>query len=261
MSKNPENNDFNKEPNSFGLPDGYFERSAGSIMHKIEWIEEHKIYPRLSALKKETGFIVPLNYFETVETALELISYPNLLACKKDAGFTVPLNYFEDAEANELEKVLVLEENELASFSVLNSIPKQNAFTVKENYFTDSEQKIISALTTEAKVIKLFTPKIWFSAAAAVLTIVLGLWLYNNFFKPVGVKDCGSLACLDKNDLVKSKNLEGLDNDELYELVNTKKLEEKLEKKDAKKNENKTGRKNLDTSLKNVNTDDLLDEI
>ena len=259
MNKGPGNNEFNEDPNNFGLPEDYFEKSAHAIKNKIEWIEEHNIYAQLSTLKKVTGFVIPQNYFEKSELNLELISYPGLLKIKKEPGFIAPLNYFENAETTELAKVFIPTENELSGFDNLNLLKPglQNPFIVPENYFALSEQKIISNLTTQAKVIKLFTPKIWFSAAAAVLTIVLGLWLYNNFFKPVNTKDCGSLACLDKNDLVKSKNLENLDNDELYELVNTKKLEEKLEKKSDNKNKDK----NADTSLKNINTEDLLDEI
>src|SRR5258708_3521087 len=133
MSKNPENNDKNKQPNNFGLPEGYFEQSAAVIFNKIEWIEEHKEFKCLSALKKETGFIVPENYFDKSETDLELISYPNLSARKKDAGFIVPKNYFEDAEIIELEKVLLNDENELESLNKLNSIKKLNNFSVSEN--------------------------------------------------------------------------------------------------------------------------------
>ncbi len=257
MSKNPENNDQNEQPNNFGLPDGYFDRSAASIVNKIEWVEEHKEFKHLSSLKKETGFSVPENYFDKLEEDLELMAYPNLLSRKKDPGFSVPQNYFEEAEVNELGKVLLTAENEISSLDKLNAIKKENSFSVDENYFSDSEKRIISALNNEAKVINLFKPKVMFSAVAAVLTLVLGLWIYNQYFKTVTSKDCGSLACLDKKDLLKGKSLESLDNDELYELVNTKKLEEKLDKKSEKR----SGTQNTDTSLKNVSTDELLDEI
>jgi hypothetical protein len=257
MSKDFENNDLNKEPNSFGLPDDYFQKSAGDIFNKIEWIEGHKEFKHLSNLKKESGFIIPDAYFDKSEAKLELISYPNLFKAGKNSGFDVPLNYFEDTEVNELSKVFLNEEDELLHVTFLGATEKQNVFTVKENYFVESEQKIISTLSNHAKVINLFVPRIWFSAAAAVFAIVLGLWIYNQYFKPYSDKDCGSIACLDKKDLVKSKNLENLDNDELYELVNTKKLEEKLEKK----SDTKTQKTNKDSSLKNVSTDDLLDEI
>ncbi len=263
MSKDSENNNFNNEPNNFGLPEGYFQKSANSIFNKIEWIEEHKEFVCLSEHKnivKQTGFVVPQGYFDRSESKLELIAYTELAKQKflaGNTGYIVPKDYFESFEVKELVKVLIDDKNELAPFTKLSSIKKQNCFNVKQNYFSDSEQRIISALTKNANVISLFKPKIWLSAVAAVLTIVLSLWAYNQYFKPVKGKDCGSLACLDKKDLVKVKNLESLDNDELYELVNTKKLKEKLEKKSVKKIE----KQNNDSSLKNVSTDELLDEI
>ncbi|MGZ3901632.1 MAG: hypothetical protein ACXVO9_10025 [Bacteroidia bacterium] len=256
MSKDFENNNLNDDPNNFGLPEGYFQKSAGSILNKIEWLDEHKEFPRLTQLKKETGFIIPKNYFETSESHLELLSFPNLLKNRNETGFNVPQNYFNETEVTELAKVLSGEKNELEGYPNLNSIEKKNSFVVAENYFNVTEQKIISNIQRPAKVIKLFGARTWYSAAAAVFAITIGLWIYNYYFTPVVSKDCGTLACIDKTDLVKTKNLENLDDDQLYEIVNTKKLEEKLEKKEDKK-ENK----DADTSLKNMSTEELLDEI
>lgn len=256
MSKDFENNNFNEEPNNFGLPGDYFQRSAGSIMNKIEWMEEHKEFKRLSELKKETGFTIPENYFDNSEFRNELLAYPVLAIQNKRSGFKVPAYYFEEAEANELSKVLADEENELESFSKLNALKKQNPFAVKDGYFENSAEKITVSLKKPAKVISLFSAKIWYSAAAAVFAITIGIWIYNQFFIIVE-KDCGTLACVDKQDLVKAKNLEALESDELYELVDTKKLEEKLKKEPA----SKTKKDEADTSLKNVSTEDLLDEI
>jgi hypothetical protein len=87
--------------------------------------------------------------------------------------------------------------------------------------------------------------------------VVLGIWLYNFYFTPVAVKDCGTMACVDKIDLLKVKHLEGLDNDELYELVNSKKLEQKLEKKPNKNSEKQDSVNELDERV----TDALLEEI
>jgi hypothetical protein len=256
MNKDPENNNQNNEPNNFGLPEGYFQKSAGSILNKIEWLGEHKEFPGLSELKKESGFITPANYFETSEAKLELSFYPRLLKHKNKEAFSIPENYFEEAEINELAKVLNAAENELEEFPLLNSVKKENPFRVQENYFSASAQQIISSVQKPAKVITLFAARTWYSAAAALIAVAIGLWLYNYFFTPVVTKDCGTLACVDKTDLVKTKNLENLDDDQLYEIVDTKKLEEKLEKK-----ETKTDNKNADTSLKNISTEDLLDEI
>ncbi|MCE3229106.1 MAG: hypothetical protein K0S32_3657, partial [Bacteroidetes bacterium] len=244
MSKDFENNDLNREPNNFGLPEGYFQNSASSIFNKIEWMDEHKQYPRLSELNKESGFIVPRNYFDASESELELIDYPNLLQHKKDAGFIVPQNYFEELEVSELAKVIsqdptrsilpmnsieedelnsiskdFLEEefkHELTGFDLLNSIEKKNSFVVSENYFESSLNKISSAVRNKeqatrnkeqgTKVIRLFSAKIIYSAAAAMLVITLGIWIYNQYFKPVATNgDCGTLACVDKKDIIKAK--------------------------------------------------------
>jgi hypothetical protein len=255
MSKDPENNNLNNEPNEFGLPGNYFERSAGSIINKIEWLDEHKEFPRLAELKNKQGFIVPANYFETCENKLELINYPTLLKQHKQTGFEVPANYFEEAETLELSKVFD-DTQELSGFKVLSSLKKENPFTIKENYFDQSQKQILEANTKTARVIGLFSARTLYSAAAAVAAIVIGIWIYSYYFAPVVTGDCGTLACVDKNDIVKSKSLENLDDDQLYEIVDTKKLEEKLEKKEDKKE-----KKHADTSLNNISTDDLMDEI
>ena len=80
MDKNNENNSFNSEPNNFGLPQGYFQNSANSIINKIEWVDEHKEFPFLAKLKKESGFVVPQKYFSDNETKLELLEFPKLFS-------------------------------------------------------------------------------------------------------------------------------------------------------------------------------------
>ena len=258
MDKNNENNHLNSEPNNFGLPQGYFQNSANSIIKKIEWVEEHKNFPALEKLKKQSGFIVPNDYFVTNENKLELIEFPKLSALNKINAFKTPANYFNELEEKQF--VHFFNENDLEILGEkLSTIPKQANFKVKENYFDSSAEKISNSLLNEkkgGKVIKLFSSKIYY-AAAAILTITLGLWFYNHYFLVAETKDCGTLACVDKADLLKTKNLENLDNDQLYELVDTKKLEEKLENK----TNNTIKNEDIDTSLNNVSVDDLLDEI
>lgn len=258
MDKNNENNHLNSEPNNFGLPAGYFQNSANSIVNKIEWVEEHKNFPALEKLKKQTGFIIPNDYFVNNENKLELIEFPKLSALNKINAFKTPANYFNELEEKQF--VHFFNENDLEILGEkLSTIPKQANFKVKENYFDSSAEKISNSLLNEkkgGKLIKLFSPKIYY-AAAAILTITLGLWFYNHYFLVAETKDCGTLACVDKADLLKTKNLENLDNDQLYELVDTKKLEEKLENK----TNNTTKNEDIDTSLNNVSVDDLLDEI
>jgi hypothetical protein len=258
MDKNNENNHLNSEPDNFGLPQGYFQNSANSIVNKIEWVEEHKNFPALEKLKKQSGFIIPNDYFVNNENKLELIEFPKLSALNKINAFKTPANYFNELEEKQF--VHFFNENDLEILGEkLSTIPKQANFKVKKNYFDSSAEKISNSLLNEkkgGKLIKLFSPKIYY-AAAAILTITLGLWFYNHYFLVAETKDCGTLACVDKADLLKTKNLENLDNDQLYELVDTKKLEEKLENK----TNNTTKNEDIDTSLNNVSVDDLLDEI
>jgi hypothetical protein len=257
MSKDLENNNGDNSQENFGLPEDYFQRSAGSILNKIEWLEEHAQYPRLNALKDQPkGFIVPENYFQKSEVLLELLNYPGI-AKPKPGGFVVPENYFEEKQLTGPGKVLIESENELQAYGILKAIPKHNAFAVDENYFAASGEKIISALTNESKggrVIKLFSAGTWYSAAA-VLAITLGIWVYSQYFN-VEQKDCGTLACVDRADLEKAKTqaLENIDDEELYKLVDSKKLEEKLEKRSGT-----SGKKN--DSLNDIDTEDVIDNI
>ena len=111
MDKNNENNHLNSEPNNFGLPQGYFQNSANSIIKKIEWVEEHKNFPALEKLKKQSGFIVPNDYFVTNENKLELIEFPKLSALNKINAFKTPANYFNELEEKQF--VHFFNENDL----------------------------------------------------------------------------------------------------------------------------------------------------
>jgi hypothetical protein len=258
MNEDKENSKNKEGSENFGLPEGYFQKSTQSIFNKIEWQEEHKNCPSLLSLKGKTGFIVPENYFIKSEVKLELIEYKELSAAKEGKGFVVPENYFRN-NLLILQKMLVGEANELQTVDRLSSIQKRNNFSVETDYFSKSESRLKTLLTEgnkPARVISLFTRRVIYSAAA-VLIIALGLWIYNFYFIPVAVKDCGTIACVDKQDLVKMKNLENLDNDELYELVDPQKLEKKLEKQKT----NDKNKKGTDSSLKQLSTEDLLDEI
>lgn len=255
MENNLENNTNNNENLKFGLPKGYFQKSTSSILNKIEWIDEHKEFPNLIKVKNKTGFIVPENYFSKADLKLELIEFEKLNSIKKNKPFTVPENYFEE---DILKLIIVSEEvSEQNNYPILTSHKNQTNFIVPEKYFINNEQKLIGLQTklpnNKAKVINLFSQKMWYSVAALLLVAVC-LWMYNSYYKTTEEKDCGTLACVDKADLVKAKHLESIETEELYKLVNTKKLEDNLEKKSNQQLNKYSG---LDTVL----TDDLLDEL
>lgn len=218
-----ENNNNITDP--FNTPEGYFNRSKASILNKAEWLSEHEAYPALLALKGKHGFVVPEQYFDINTVKLELLDLPNLSAITKQTHFTVPDTYFEKGKS-ELANTLELQD-ELSEFKTLSALPKTTSFQVKATYFEESRTQIKQA-NTSARIISINRKPMWF-AAAAVLTIVLSVWVYNAFFNvPVVIdEDCHTLACIEKRDLLKYK-LDNLDNEELYDLVNTEKLEKKL---------------------------------
>ena len=159
--------------------------------------------------------------------------------------------------------------NELSEFPTLASQKKQNKFSVPANYFESVAKRVVTLIEVEvssatSKVINLFSAKTWYSVAA-LLIIALGLWMYNSYYKLAPVNDCGTLACVDKIDLIKAKYLEidNVESEELYKLVNTKKLEENLEKKSGSTNSTNStkNKQNTDSSLNSVSTDELLDEL
>lgn len=261
MKDENEHNSFSSEPGNFGLPEGYFQKSASSIFKKLEWQEEHKDLLKLMELKhgakNHYGFDVPQGYFSKKAESFEDLQYPNLSALNRNPGFVVPKDYFEEAEVKELGKVLSDQKDELLSFKTLKTLPKHNHFKVEERFFDASEKEIKTLLEKPqtGRVMSLFGRRIAFTAAAVIM-LSLGFWLYDFYFSPVETRDCGTMACVDKHDLVKTKNLESMDNEDLYELVNPSDLEKKLETKENTKN-----KETKDSSLNDVSTEDLLDEI
>lgn len=251
MKNEAENNPSNGEEN-FSLPEGYFQRSAASLTNRIEWIEEHKSFPALNAARKNNVFSLPEGYFQSSGERLGLLDNPLLASLQRLNSFSVPENYFADAEFTLLSRLLGDEDISLLPFQ------KQSPFTVKPGYFAENEQRLKTRLEQKnhgARVIRLFGSRTWM-AAAALLLLALGFWLYRFYMTPASVKDCGTMACIDKQDLLKSKSIENLESDELYELVNSAQLEQELEKKSG----GTLNTKQKDTTPVDVD-DDLLDEI
>ena len=232
-------------------------------MNKIAWQDEHKEFAFLLKLKRalsanHCGFVVPQDYFGLNAGNLDIVTYSELYKVKNKPVFTVPSDYFEKAEVSELAKVISDSEDELHSFTQLNWLKYKAGFVIPANYFEKNKSQLNSNLVKKevGRIIHLFTKRLAF-AAAAIVVLSLGFWIFSFYFTTIEVKDCGTMACIDKNDLVKTKNLENLDNDELYELVNSSKLEKKLEAKEIKKENKKT----TDSDFKNLSAEDLLDEM
>lgn len=194
-------------------------------------MQEHTAYPVLSSLNKESGFIVPANYFNESASHLELLNTPTLQNIRKKNVFDVPSDYFE---RNKKQLIVSIEDvNELQAYPTLSSINKVNPFVTSENYFEKNKGTILGKNTNQggAKIISLFSKPMRF-AAAAVLMITIGLWIYNSYFKTVEIteEDCTTLACLEKREIMKYK-LENFDAEEILDAaVDLNKLEKNLNK-------------------------------
>lgn len=221
-----ENNNNISDP--FNTPEGYFNRSKASILNKAEWLSEHEAYPLLLSLKDRSGFIVPPNYFESSSSQLELVNYLQLHSLIKKSPYKVPANYFVQSKLSLTDKCE--QHNEIDAFDTLKRIQKIPVLKVNDTYFEESKARILRSNTpvSETKIISMNRKPLWF-AAAAVLTIALSLWIYTAFFnQQVAIdEDCHTLACIEKRELLKFK-LDNIDNEDLYDLVNTEKLEKKL---------------------------------
>lgn len=217
-----EDNGINTGPGGqpFGMPGSYFDRSAEQLKNRMLWLEEHREFPALKMAWREQVFEVPENYFEKSAAGIELLPYPHLMRRGAENGWSIPENYFEEFS--------FFDESE-----VLRGVPKQLHFGVPPGYFEGSAKKLAGAEPPVSRVIPLFRRSLQFAAAAALL-VVLGFWLYNHYFvAETAALDCGGIACVDKHELLQGKNLESLDDDQLYELVNSKELEKKLNNQDA----------------------------
>ncbi|MBL7931269.1 MAG: hypothetical protein JNL60_05190, partial [Bacteroidia bacterium] len=199
MEDGTKNNQDFKGEGKFHLPGDYFEKSAQSIVNKIEWEEEHKPYPQLLKWRNKHGFCLPDGYFKGKEARLEQIEFPFLKDLAANPGFSVPGEYFEAAEFQTYEQFKAEEQDELSSFRTLSSIPKRNSFYLPQEYFVSNEAHVNALLASEpkTKIISLFRKGFAYSAAA-ILLVVISLWVYNYYFKPIEVKDCGTIACVDR---------------------------------------------------------------
>jgi hypothetical protein len=206
-----------KKHTPFQLPQDYFSVTTCNIRERLLLEEERKTYLFLNRIS-ESGFAVSDNYFNKTIRETELIPYPSLKTSQasQEMIFGMPPDYFK-VGAQILKEALA--ENTHAS-----------GCTVSESYFENSRQQITKELNKRqsATVLYLFHRKTVY-AAAALLVIALGIWLFKfrETTTEVLTKDCNTLACIEKRELLKFK-LQHLETDELYELVNPDDLEKKL---------------------------------
>ena len=139
---------------------------------------------------------------------------------------------------------------------ILFKINKHNSFITPENYFERNESYLFNLLKPlpKTRIIRLY--KKTFALAAAILLITFSVYLYRQLFQTKKPDDCMTLACIEKRDLLKSRQLENLENEELYELINVTKLEKKL-----KNDSTITRKKIIESNEEKALSNELLDEI
>jgi len=210
-----ENEEDNKmsEKPEYGVPENYFEKSAASILAHLERFEENKIYPQLSKHRNLQVFKIPSSYFQNSEAQVKLI---------------------------------------LGDETVLKGFNKENSFSVPNDYFLKSENKITGLLIPKsAKIILLWTRPLKY--AAAVLIVAIGWWLYNFNITPNELVDCKTIACVDKKEILQGKSIDNLEEEDLYELVDSDELEQSLDMNSIEEG--------LDSSDSFGSPDELLDNI
>ncbi|MEI6022007.1 MAG: hypothetical protein WCR21_12840, partial [Bacteroidota bacterium] len=214
-------------------------------------------YSILKDLKKENAFVTPDLFFQKSELQLELIAYEKLRGLPKHGVFGLPEKYFANGSSNLYENIAITGKDE-TQYKALNSIPKSQEFDIPHGYFEKNKESMLNSLGEKkrAKIVHLSFGQAAM-AAAAVLLITLGFWFYPNNKSVVSPDNCGTLACIEKRELLQSKQIENLDDDELFELVNPAKLEQKLNPMNkSSDNPNKK-----DSNNAHKISDDLLDEL
>jgi hypothetical protein len=183
-----EDSDNKDGKSGFGLPPGYFQVSGKALQDKLEWLDEHRVYPLLANLDRRTGFSVPEAYFDKCGFRLELGAYP-----------------------------------------LLEKSGQLNPFAVPGGYFESSAKRLSAIGPVKARVITLRLFRRVTLAAAALLVLSVGIALMRGYFTPEVEGDCQTMACLDKRDLTRTRQLETLDEEDLYDLADPSMLINKLE--------------------------------
>lgn len=272
--KDEEGQEGSEKP--FGMPGDYFSDFSARLLEKIAAEDELKEYPLLASLPKKGHFAMPVGYFDG---KVELSGYPALTLLKKDC-FAVPSHYFEWSEERFTYPLLVEYhklpfETPAAYFdgltesienAVLGGEPvmpaaKENSFAVPPAYFENFEVKLPKE---EARVIPLFkkiTRSYQLAAAAAVLFIIsLGIVFYSHDAKETIISashDCNTIACLSKQDIIKSGILTNESEDVIIEMIDEDALSDSLS---IKKN-GKTQKLDMDDVSENMDLNTLTEEL
>lgn len=196
----------------FSLPPGYDDSLARRLANRMACMEEVREYRILYEKKGAQPFVVPENYFNAT---LEVQALHVVVSMDTGNASIVPPGYF-DENTDLLHGLAVIASKE----------GKESGFIRPEGYDEAAAKSTVLLLNEKkAKVVHLGRLKRW--AVAALLTLVIGAWLFRVYKTPSG-QDCGTLACLEKRDVLKSGEVDVLNEEELLQLVDDEELENSL---------------------------------
>jgi len=151
--------------------------------------------PFLAGIEKTNVFTVPFGYFENLgETVLAGIKENDtvlLSSISKNIVFNIPQDYFESLPSKILGKIKATQSandrDELKALSpMLYSIQNENVFEVPAGYFNTFADTILDRVKPQpAKVVVMRKRVPFFKyAAAAMITLIVGLGVYKSINKP-----------------------------------------------------------------------------
>lgn len=262
-----QNAPFDKNGNaSFGLPSNYFDSFESKLRQKLELEIELQDYAVLSSIQKTNTFTLPKEYFSSLEAKLdfqtELVEFPNLQSIKPNLSFPFDSEYHESFRNKLITKIESAEE--LTAFKILNSLNKQNFYVCPNDYFenlaSDIKEKIhqpkISIFGNIFHFI--FNKKMALSFSVIIIAFLSWLLYPKNITESINEGNCKTLACLEKQEILNNaKAISSLDEDQLIELVNIKKLDNQLNS--TKKSESKNAE--ADSFINDSNLDEIIDEL
>lgn len=250
----------------FGLPEGYFDSFTSRLFNRMDADNELAEFKLLSSVPKQNAFAVPENYFEAVsvrtEIKAELSSYERLATYRNVYEAVAPDNYFESF-AERLQHRIELAE-EIRAFAALSAIDKENCFVADEAYFESLAGKVKERIHSPQPAGMIdwlqsifFTRKLVYAFGLLLIVAVAVVYQNKKETETDPATDCGTIACLDKKEIMNSTYLKNLDEESLIELIDVNAFSDSLNKKSDKE----TDKEALDYVIENADANTIIDEL
>ncbi len=129
----------------------------------------HKIAPKLSEISpKETGFVIPENYFDAVEDEISAkIIAEKLMYIKKYSAFEIPKNYFDSVEDIILTKLKA------------EALQNDKSAVISATYFDTIEDTVLNKINTKTTGLSINRSIIKYLAPVAVAASFLLIIMLN----------------------------------------------------------------------------------